>query len=325
MTYYIGIDGGGSKTRFACFDETGVLLKEYVSGGSYCRQLGVAAVEAVLLDGIKRVRDGLYGELAAVSFGMPGFGESPEEEERLLSSLRRDLAPVPFFVANDVAMAFHGAFAGNSGIMLVAGTGSMAWGRDENGEERRCGGWSECFGDEGSGYWVGRKAIGLFSKESDGRKPKTLFYDLLKAYLNCADEENDLALVSRLEALFESRAQVAKVHRVLLEAAEQGDREALEIYAHAAEELASIVIAMRRGMAFGGNVPVSYVGGMFNCERLILDPVKKLIEASFDASINPPMLGPCQGAALFAAARLGDPRAFENLRAGMLGEERKNV
>lgn len=325
MTYYVGIDGGGSKTRFACFDEAGVLLNEHVAGGSYYRQLGADAVEELLIDGIKTVTNGACGECAAVSFGMPGFGEAPEEDEGFASRLRERLAPTPLFVANDVAMAFHGAFAGGSGIMLVAGTGSMAWGRDENGAERRCGGWSEYFGDEGSGYWVGQKAIGLFSKESDGRKPKTPFYRLFRSYLNCTDEESDLSLVSRMEALFESRAQVANVHRVLLEAAEQGDAQAHEIYAQAAQELASIVLAMKQSMVFGGTVPVSYVGGMFNCERFILEPFKKIIEESFEASIRPPMLGPCHGAVLFAAAKLGLPGAFETLRAGLLREERKNV
>lgn len=325
MSLYIGIDGGGSKTRFACFDERGKLLREHLAGGCYYRQLGADAVEKTIIDGIKAVTDGLGGELAAVSFGMPGYGEALAEDESFAARLAQKLAPAPFFAANDVAMAYHGAFAGAAGILLVSGTGSMAWGQDERGVQRRCGGWSEHFGDEGSGYWVGREAIALFSKQSDGRLPKTVFYRLFKEYMSSPMEEDDLALVPRIEALFASRSQVAAIHRVLLKAAELGDSQAVGIYERAAVELASIVKGMRGSMDFASAVPVSWVGGMFNCEELLLEPFKRNVEAAFAASFHPPILGPCQGAALFAAAKLPDRAAFEILRDGMLEEVRKNV
>ena len=134
-----------------------------------------------------------------------------------------------------------------------------------------------------------------------------------------------MMLVSRLESFFASRAQVASVHRVLLEAAEMGDAEALRIYSQAARELAGIVIGARRGLEFEGSVPVSCVGGMFNCEKLIYEPLKKNVEAAFAAHFSPPALGPCQGAVLYAASRMGDAAAFDTLRDGMLRKESEIV
>lgn len=325
MRYYIGIDGGGSKTRFCCISESGETLSECVSAGTYYRQRGAEAVIETIVDGIKTVTGGLDGELVAVSFGMPGYGEALPGDDVFLSALQASLAPTPLFAANDVAMAFNGAFAGGTGIMLVAGTGSMAWGRDETGRERRCGGWSELFGDEGSGYWVGRKAIELFSKESDGRIPKTAFYSIFRNSMGICENEDDLSLVSGMEALFQSRAKVASVHRLLLEAAMSGDEAAAAVYAQAVEELFLIVSGMIRNMSFAGVVPVSYVGGMFNCDTLITGPLKKRLQSLCQIDFCPPMLGPCQGAVLYAAERLGNTEVYRRLRDGMLSEEMKNV
>lgn len=325
MRYYVGIDGGGSKTRFACIDEKGRTIAEYLCGGTYYRQLGADAVEQRLLLGVKAVTEKLNEQPAAISFGMPGYGEAMPDDEVFVARMREAFHPIPFFAANDVAMAFYGAFAGNSGILLVAGTGSMAWGQDDGGDERRCGGWSHHFGDEGSGFWVGRRALELFTKESDGRMPKTVFHSMLRDQLSVPAHCADIEIVAQLENLFRERGSVAAVHRVLHEAALRGDEAAEKIYDEAAEELAAIVLAMARDMSFAGTVPVSYVGGMFKCEKFILEPVKARVEAALDANFSPPLSGPCHGAALYAASELGDGEYFAALRDAIIESEAESV
>lgn len=322
MRYYVGIDGGGSKTRFLSIDEDGRMVAEHLSGGTYYRQLGADAVIATLKCGIQAVTGGVADKVAAISFGMPGYGETPDEDESFVALLGECFSPVPVYVANDVAMAFHGAFAGGPGILLVAGTGSMAWGRDLLNREYRCGGWSHLFGDEGSGFWIGRCALELFSKESDGRLPKTALYTLLREHLKIPLTADDVSIIQKAESLFANRAEMASLHRVLQKAAEQGDEIARAVYTEASNELASIIQAIYSKMFFAGkNVPVSYVGGLFNCRELILEPVKAKTLAAFSADFHPPLLTPCQGAVLYAAGQLCDTEAYLHLRDGMLYEE----
>lgn len=319
MRYYVGIDGGGSKTRFLSIDENGKKLAEHLTGGTYYRQLGTEAVIETLRHGIQSVTGCVAGDIAAISFGMPGYGEAPDEDESFVALLRECFSPVPVYVANDVAMAFHGAFAGGPGILLVAGTGSMAWGRDLLNREYRCGGWSHLFGDEGSGFWIGRRALELFSKESDGRLPKTMLYTLLKEHLKIPLTADDVLIIQKAESLFTSRAEMASLHRVLQKAAEQGDEIARAVYAEASDELVSIIRGIYSKMSFGGeSVPVSYVGGLFNCRELIMEPVKAKALAAFPADFHPPLLTPCQGAVLYAAGQLCDTEAYLHLRDGML-------
>lgn len=321
MSYFIGVDGGGSKTKFLCVDSTGSSLAELQIGSTFYRQKGLDDTVEVLRSGVAAVRRGIEGELSAISFGLPGYGETPSDDAKIFSRLSSCFSPTPVFVCNDAAAALYGAFAGEPGILIVAGTGSIAWGIDDTGREDRCGGWSHLFGDEGSGYWIGAEALRLFSKESDGRLPKTKIYTLMRERFSLAEEDCDISSISEIEKLFSDRREVAALQKIANRAALCKDKFALEIYARAVEELSAIVCALFNKLSFRGMVPVSYVGGLFNCRELILEPMRERLTAAFDARFQPPLLEPCQGALLYCISRMCTGQDCSGFRSGMIKQQ----
>lgn len=317
---FIGIDGGGSKTRFLAADLDGALYAEAVAGPTYYRQSGIAQVILALRDGIAACLPA--GRRAAVCFGMPGYGESPAEDGAAMREISAALSPHLVCFENDVAAGWAGAFALSPGVSIVGGTGAMSYGRDANGTVARCGGWSEFFSDEGSGYWLGKQLLQLFSQQSDRRLPRTALYDLVRERLAL---QNDFDLISLAEKRFiPSRKETAALQSILLEAARMGDPFALASYDEAAKNLAGILCGSINKLRFPEKtVPASYVGGLFEISDLIRDPVRRYAEAQLapqSLSFAPPLLSPCEGAILLAAETFA-PAALPALRSRLLSRK----
>ena len=231
MKLLLGVDGGGTKTAFLLTDQTGRTLAEDTAPGSSYKQIGIDPVAKQLLSGAKRCLDAAgapWEALAGVCLGLPCLGESAEGDSALLTSLRRAFSTVALLNVNDAEVGFSGSLAGDEGVNIVAGTGSIAFGRNSRGETARCGGWSEFFGDEGSCYWAGRRTMELFSKEADGRLPKNALYEIIRMEFSLAE---DFAFIDLMERAFlSSRRKVASLQPLLERAARAGDAAAAEIY-----------------------------------------------------------------------------------------------
>ncbi|MCL2486900.1 MAG: ATPase, partial [Oscillospiraceae bacterium] len=172
MAYYIGVDGGGTKTLFALAGEDMEIIATHTCAGGSYKDKGVAAVVDMLHGGVLRllsessvVPSIAIGDIAGICFGLPCFGESAEGDRLLSAELTKRFWGTPIAVVNDSEVGWAGSLGMNPGVNIVAGTGSIAFGRDASGRTARCGGWSEFFSDEGSCYWLGRKTMGLFSKQ----------------------------------------------------------------------------------------------------------------------------------------------------------------
>lgn len=312
--YYVGIDGGGSKTRFLCFDRNGQVCCSVTTNGTYCAQDGIDAVLSRLKDGIAQCLPEETTDVL-IGFGMPAYGENRELDALAAQIIRETFSPMRVHIDNDAAIGWAGALAMEPGISVVAGTGSIAYGRDTSGKTERCGGWHEFFSDEGSGYWLGKRLLQLFSQQSDGRKEKTLLYDLVRQRLSIGDDYAITAMVS--QKCVGSRKNTAALQMILLEAARAGDPSALESYDMAAEELCSLVLTVMNKLDFPKNEPVtvSFQGGLFNITDLIRKAVeeKLLHKASGDIRFCEPRLDPCRGAILLAVDAL-EPENAEMLR-----------
>ncbi len=306
IRYLIGIDGGGSKTRLLCTDFTGRRLASGRIGGTYYRQDGIAKVIAALQDGIAQIAPPEKDEIA-ICFGMPGYGENGKQDIAAAEEIAAAFAPIPMCFQNDVAAGWAGALALSPGINIAGGTGSMSYGRDPSGKSARCGGWHEFFSDEGSGYWLGKKTLQLFSRQSDGRSPKTMLYALVKERLGLTD---DCQIVDLAEQhFFRSRKNTAALQPILLEAARAGDPDALTAYAQAAKELALIICGTAAQLNFeSAPINVSYVGGLFHIKDLILEPMKHAVSQRMCAAFHEPALSPCEGAILLAAEAFAKDR-----------------
>ena len=290
QTWVLGLDGGGSKTALAYVSRAGEVVGPFYAPGinPFDRPDWQGVLETLL------AAHPAPGVLVHAALGLPGYGESPKINARQ-DALCAELLPSPHSAVNDVEAAFTGAFAGKPGVLLLSGTGSMAWADD--GERRvRTGGWGEGFGDEGSAYWIGRRALSLASQALDGRHADAGFAPLLlRPVLNEAPTQANL-----LEWYYSQkhgRSAVASLARRVDVLAETGQATAQQILGEAAELLAQHVQAARRQLNSPG-LPWSYAGGVLGSRS-----VQEALTARLGEAQRPAL--PPLGGALFHAAWRG--------------------
>jgi glucosamine kinase len=203
-------------------------------------------------------------------------------------------------VGTDVAAAFHDAFGDGPGILIISGTGSIAWGRAENGRQGRVGGWGHHIGDEGSGYAIGVDALRRVARHADGRAPHTHLQRLVLQHLGLhqVDELVHWAAVA-------SKAEVAALAPVVALASSEYDEVAGEILTQAVEELEGHVLAILESLGPWAHPPqVALAGGLLRSGRALRAPLLTLLSKH-----RLPVLGreldPARGAARLALQRLG--------------------
>ena len=264
MTYIvIGIDGGGSKTHAIVADDQGRTIGETVGPGSAVRP-GQAEQSASVIADV--VRDALascdmtHVTPRVLSVGVAGAGREAERQQLWQALVSRDLAS-ELVIHSDFSIALDDAFGDGPGVLLISGTGSVAFGRGPTGVTSRCGGWGPVCGDEGSGAWIGRRALSVVTAAADGREPETA---LTGAVLTAAQVNETSDLVGWAAAA--SPAQLASLAPVVLAVAESGDLRANALVSLAVEELVLHARALARQL-FGDEraaLTVALSGGMLS-------------------------------------------------------------
>lgn len=307
---FLGVDGGGTKTAFVLIDSGGRIRARQQGASSYYLQIGFDGLARVLADGIAAVlREAKLGasDIRYAFFGLPAHGEDSQVQGRLDAAPEAALGHRRYRCGNDMVCGWAGSLAGQDGINIVAGTGSIGYG-ERKGAAARCGGWGEVFGDEGSAYWIAIQGLNAFSRMSDGRAPAGPLHAILKKHF---DVNADLDVCGRVmgEGTPE-RDKIAALSRLVAKAAQEGDTAALSIFDAAARELALIVEAIRSQLGYDlrEDVRLSYSGGVFRSEALILEPLRRHL-TGFSASyrLSEPVFDPSIGAALYAARLSGQP------------------
>ena len=262
MTFIVvGVDGGGSKTRVLVADESGAQLGEVVGPASAVRP-GQAERSADVI--AATVRDALAScEMTHVTpkvlcVGVAGAGREPERQALWQALVSRDLADEVVIHA-DFSIALDDAFGEGPGVLLIAGTGSVAFGRGPTGTFARCGGWGPYFGDEGSGAWIGRKALSVVTAAADGREPETA---LTGAILTAAEVNEVSELVAWAAAATPSA--LATLAPVVMSVAESGDLRANALVTLGVEELMLHLRTLARTLFVDERaaVPVALAGGL---------------------------------------------------------------
>jgi N-acetylglucosamine kinase-like BadF-type ATPase len=301
---YLGVDGGGSKTAFVLIDERGEVLGSHQEGPAYYLQTGIEPMRAMLARGMLATLAQAALSPAAVDFaflGLPSYGEDSSLVATLDAAAAPTLPAGRFRCGNDAVCGWAGALAGQEGINVVAGTGSMAYG-EYGGRAARAGGWGELFSDEGSGYWVAREGLQLFSRMSDGRAPRGRLYERLREHFRLGADLDLCAAIyggGRGE-----RTDVASLSGLIAATAQDGDAQALSLFTRAVAELIQLVDAVHDQLQVpaGIRVKVSHSGGMFRLRELVLEPLRARLEGSGRAyDFVPARLAPAAGAALYAA------------------------
>ncbi len=241
--HVIGIDAGGTKTVCQLADADGRLVVETRGPGANLQAAGELQVEKVLHDVMDRaIEECQCGMPAAICLGMAGVDR--EDDSRVVWGIMRRIGyKARLVVVNDALIALEAGIGDGPGIVLISGTGSIAYGRNSAGGAARAGGWGYVLGDEGSGYWIGRAAIRAVLREADRRGAPTLLTGLLLDHFE-AKRPQDL-----LHAVYYRGVkppEIAALAPYVQQAFNEGDEVAAGIMDGTARELAGYAVSVAR-------------------------------------------------------------------------------
>lgn len=287
--YFLGVDGGQSSTTAIIGDEKGNVIG--IGRGGPCNHIktgdGRAKFENAILGALPQA--GLHYRAACL-----GFSGGPKDKEDLVRQLIR---ADEYNVTNDGLIALTGATGGAPGIIVVAGTGSIAFGRNARGGTGRAGGWGYIYGDEGGGFDLTREAVRAALRMEERWGPATSLRDKLLAAVG-AENANDL--MHRFYTTDFPRPQIASYSKLVDEAAREGDRVAIEILNRAAQQLAGFSASVRQAI-FEPYEPalVSPVGNVYKSE-ILRDRFEMLVGLNDANQFAEPAYGPASGALIEA-------------------------
>ena len=301
MKYLIGIDGGGTKTDCAIADLSGKIINQISGKPSNFLVIGVEeAVENIfaLIEENLFALEGDFADVKQIVIGVAGAGR--EEDAKLLEKGFKDYADEEGIhfkgvkVLSDAHIALEGAFPNSAGCILIAGTGSILFGKDEKGTIHRVGGFGRLIGDEGSGYSIGRKALNAVSKASDGRGEETMISELIDAKMNHDTSKNIINKV------YNEKLDVASVAKIVIEAAEEGDPIAEDILDEEADELVLHIRSLINKI-HTSNLNVAFSGSLIDNKNFYSDLLKNKIKSTLpNVKVVKPANPPVSGAILFA-------------------------
>ena len=304
MAIFLGIDGGGSKTTCLLGDETSVLGRG-ASGGSNPVRVGEAMSRDALAAAIRQacvVANIGRSQIQKTCVGLAG-AVRPE----ISDPVRRFLAEYvggEIEVVGDMVIALEAAFGGGAGVIVIAGTGSIAYGRDYKGRTARAGGWGFAISDEGSGHWIGRCAVGAAVRALDVDEIQPGNQRLLETLMRRLQVESREQLVVAANAT--PPPDFAALFPVVLSSADQGDAIALGVLTQAGAELASLAATVITRLSAPARIPsIAMSGGVFVHSSQVRQSFYNRLRSRYpDATFNPDVIEPARGA-LEMARRVG--------------------
>ena len=301
MRFFLGVDGGGSKTVASVVNENG---KEVGLGNSGSLDILNESVEVFKENLFSAVKMALKAkglnlkDVAASCFGIPTVGDRAKTENKIKLVIE-EIGLKRYMLVNDVRVALEGASPENPGAVLLAGTGAMVMAKDEDGNIFRVDGWGEHVGDLGSGYFTGQMILRRAFEEYDGRAERTRILDMVKNFAEVSDIREIIVKCKGSNV----RSYIASFSGVGCEAAANGIKEAREILDRTVEELLKSVRTIVKKVHSNDPLPISPVGGLFNC-----DYVRKKIRNSVSSVQNVKFVEgkftPHMGAVIMAAKRV---------------------
>lgn len=296
----VGIDGGATGTRALVLDERGARLARAEGPAALLdrpgRPIDGEAVAATAREAAQRARIRLPA--AALCAGLAGVGREPERKTAEDELRGRGLASI-VRVVTDAEAAFADAFGDGPGLLLIAGTGSMAWGRAESARTARAGGWGALLGDEGSAYAMGVRALRAVARASDGRGPETALLARLLGALGLPSTEELIPWAAQA-----TKAEIAALAPIVCDLRDAGDAVAARIVAAAVAELEAHVRALFQRLGPWSGTPVlALTGGLVGPGG----PLREAVIAAVGQYCTPleRPLEPERGAANLALRELG--------------------
>ncbi|TAH57939.1 MAG: hypothetical protein EWM48_03220 [Sphaerochaeta sp.] len=241
---YLGGDGGGSTCRIGAWDRHGTLIAHATGSSSNAYVVGFDEAVRTVRFLIEDIRSRLEGRpILSFCFGNSGLARA-EERTRWEAALKEILgSELPLLLVTDIHLLLAMNDPRRLGLCLISGTGSVALGRNEHGSEVRSGGMGSALGDEGSGWWIAREAIGRTLRSVEKRDLPTRMGKELLAFFKLPDYSQAISFFNSSER---TKSEIARFTLVVAQAAEQGDLLALSIIEEAARELGLLVSSVQK-------------------------------------------------------------------------------
>jgi N-acetylglucosamine kinase-like BadF-type ATPase len=259
--HVLGIDAGGTKTVCLLANDKGEVCGEARGGGANLQSAGELEVEKVLHQVMEAVLAPDDVRPAAICLGIAGV-DRPADAEAVRGIMRRIGFKTQTLVVNDALVALVAGAGDEPGVVVVAGTGSIAYGRNAAGQAARAGGWGYLLGDEGGGFWIGRSALAAVVRQFDGRGPATLLTAMVLDHMQLASPTE---LIHEIYYRDLQRHAISGLAGLVQQATDAGDAVAAQILARAGGELAAAAASVitRLGMR-GETFRTVLAGGIFH-------------------------------------------------------------
>ena len=276
----VGVDGGATKTRIIVANEEGEELST-VTGTASAVRPGEAQHSADVIERLMREAlaacDREDEAPDAVCIGVAGVGRDAEYSA-FMAALARHTIAEELVVLPDFFVALEDAFGDDAGIVLICGTGSVAYGRGPTGKMARCGGWGPICGDEGSGAWIGRRALSVITGAADEREPETALLGVVLTHLQMESADELVAWAANA-----TTSQLAQLANVVMTVAATGDLRASSLLTLACEELVLHVRTLARHLFVDERaaIPVALAGGLMPTGSYL----RKLVEQRLKSAV----------------------------------------
>lgn len=300
----VGVDGGGTKTDAVILEANQQILGSGTAGPSNPLRVGIANAAAAVREAIDKacvVAKVRREDIRSAQVGLAG-ARRKELRARMREALS-NLGIPNIDVVSDAEIALYGATDGEPGVVVIAGTGSVACGVNARGRRVYAGGWGPVAGDEGSGAWIARQALRAIAQASDGRGPRTSLMAAACAYFHVTLPDD---LATAIYAPTITNERLAGFGKQVIEAAKAKDSVARQIMAEAGSELGAAAAAVIRNLKLEPErFQVAYVGGVFLAAReLVLGPMRGQVKnLAPNAFLAPPRISPAVAAARMARER----------------------
>ena len=300
MNYFIGIDGGGTKTKAALVDENLNVIIEGIGGPSNFLVFNIDDVAMSIIELLSQITNDAnisLNDIHSVLIGTAGAGRRDDakrlEDAVFNKAKEKNLVISNFRVESDGRIALEGAFSGKPGSILIAGTGSFMFGKDSRENLHRVGGFGRILGDEGSGYKIGRIGLSEVAKSFDNRNDGTLLTQLVKEEFNISDS------IQLINEVYKNNFDIPKVAPLVIKAAEKNDKICKEILDTEVDGLVGHILSMKEKIN-EEKLSVSLVGGTITTDNFFAHLFQAKAKEIPNVKIIDAELPPQVGAALLA-------------------------
>lgn len=299
--FYLGVDGGGTKTQIALMNDAREVICEGFAGPSNPLRVGV---ETAVSNIIKAINDACgdegisRGDIAAATLGLAGVRRA-DIRHTIKTRFVEELRIRKTEVITDAEIALFATTLGKPGLVVIAGTGSVCLGKNAAGKIAISGGWGPLAGDEGGGVGIAQTALHSVAKASDGRGIATALSQRASEYFRASGPENLIVAIYSPQV---DNSRIAGFARLVVETAQEGDAVAMTILEEAGSELGLAACAVIEKLGLKkSRVPIGCVGSVFKAGELLTKPMLDTVHTiAPKAFLTEPEMPPAHAAALMA-------------------------